>query len=440
MRFKPWEYQQYAIDKILNNKKCGLFLDMGLGKTAITLTAIKELKIKTLVIAPLRVAQNTWDQEAQKWDHLKNMKISKILGTPKQRLKAISEDADVYIINREQILWLVMHHKSKWPYRMVVIDELSSFKNAKSLRFRALKKVLKYIDRVVGLTGTPAPNGLIDLWPQIYLLDGGERLETCITRYRDRYFYPGQTNGHVVYSWTLKPGAEKSIYNKINDICVSMKAEDHIKMPERIDNYVKVSMNKSEYALYQKLEQDEILTFEGGDVDALNAAVLTGKLLQMANGCVYDENKNVRHIHDRKLDALEDLIESANGKPVLVYYGFQHDRDRIMARFECRELKTPSDMTDWNNRDIEMGLAHPASCGHGLNLQDGGCTIIWYCLPWSLELYQQANARLYRQGQKETVVINHIVTTGTVDELVVKALSKKDICQRALINAVRARL
>jgi SNF2 family DNA or RNA helicase len=444
MKYNSHSYQDFAAQQIISKPACALFLDLGMGKTVITLSAINELLSevkKVLVIAPLRVAEDTWSKECEKWDHLKHMQVAKVLGPEKIRLAALKTKADIHIINRENVAWLVDLYGSKWPFTMVVIDELSSFKSAKSLRFKALRKARPLIKRIVGLTGTPAPNGLLDLWPQMYLLDRGECLGKTLGGYRERYFTPDQRNREVIYSWKPKPNAEAAIYKQISGICVSMKAQDYLKMPERIDNYVRVEMAPKEKALYQQLSRDMLLPFADGDIDAANAAVLTNKLLQMANGAVYDENGSVRQIHRRKLDALEDLWESANGKPILIFYAFKHDRDRINELFKnARDLKTSQDITDWNDGGIDVALAHPASAGHGLNLQAGGHIIIWYGIPWSLELYQQANGRLHRQGQNETVIVHHIVTAGTVDEDVIKALGRKDTEQTALLRAVRARL
>jgi len=444
MKYVPHEYQKYAEQFIIEHPACGLLLDMGLGKTVIALTAVDELLFdyfevsKVLVIAPLRVAQDTWSKECEKWEHLKGLKISKVLGAEKERRLALARKADIYIINRENVEWLVKN--SKWDFDMVVIDELSSFKSQSAKRFKALRKIRPHIKRVVGLTGTPAPNSLIDLWPQINLLDRGERLGRFIGNYRREYFEPDKRNQQVIFSYKPKPHAEESIYKKISDICVSMKACDYLKMPERIDNRIEVFMSDQETELYRKLEREMLLPFEEGDVDAINAAALSNKLLQMANGAVYDENKAIRVIHDRKLDALEDQIEASNGKPVLIFYEYIHDRDRVAERFKVIELKTSEDISKWNRGEIEIAIAHPASVGHGLNLQAGGSTIIWFGLTWSLELYQQANARLWRQGQKNTVVIHHIIAKGTIDEQVMLALERKQTGQMALIDAVRARI
>lgn len=444
MRYVPHDYQKYATERITKDAICGLFLEPGLGKTVITLSAIDELMYdyfkvaKVLVIAPLRVAQNTWSKECEKWEHLKLLSISKILGPEKERISALNKKASVYIINRENVEWLTKNCKCKFD--MVVVDELSSFKSSKSKRFKALRKVRPMVKRMIGLTGTPAPNGLMDLWAQINLLDMGERLGRFISHYRTTYFEPDKRNQQIIFSYKPKQGAEEQIYEKISDICVSMKACDYLEMPKRIDNKIEVTLDETEAVLYKKLEKEMLLPFEDGDIDAVNAAVLRNKLLQLANGAVYDENSAVKVIHSKKLDALEDLIESANGKPVLVFYAYQHDKDRIKEKFEAVDINTPEDMTKWNEGKITIALAHPASVGHGLNLQFGGSTVIWFGLTWSLELYQQANARLWRQGQKETVVIHHIIAKGTIDEQVVSALQTKDKGQEMLLEAVKARI
>lgn len=445
VNYKPHGYQAFSTEFILEHKSAGLFLECGLGKSVITLTAIVELMYnmfdvsKVLVIAPLRVADTTWQDEIEKWEHLKCLKISKVLGSKKNRIMALYKKADVYTINRENVPWLVDFYKNDWPFDMVVIDELSSFKSPSAKRFKALKKVRHKIKRIIGLTGTPAPNGLLDIWSQIHLLDGGQRLGRTFTGYRNRYFHPQKyINGGIPADYAVNEGGEEKIYTKISDICISMKALDYLKMPECILNKVEVELSEKEMKLYRKLERDLLLPFEDSDVDAANAAVLANKLLQMANGAVYDEFNDVKYIHDRKLDALEDLIESANGKPVLVYYAFKHDRDRIKARFDSGEINTSEDITKWNEGKTQIALCHPASAGHGLNLQYGGSTIIWFGLTWSLELYQQVNARLWRQGQNHTVVIHHIITKDTIDERVMRALQDKDTSQTALIDAVKA--
>lgn len=450
MQFKPWNYQQYSINHIIDHKASGLFLDMGMGKTVSTLTAIDNLIFlgevnKVLVIAPLRVAEDTWSTEVDKWDHLKHIKISKILGTKKQREEALNKDADIYVTNRENVDWLVNECFDSWIWDMVVIDELSSFKSSKAIRFRALKKVRPYFKRIVGLTGTPAPNSLIDLWPQIYLLDGGQRLGKTITGFKDRYFNPGRRNGYVVYNWDLKEGAEGAIQNKISDICISMKADDYLDLPERIDNKVEISLSKKSMGIYKKLEKDLIIELDEEDITAANAAVLTNKLLQMANGAIYSESKEVVNIHDEKLEKLEEIIDTSNGKSVLVFYNFKHDYNRISEMLTKKKIKhqtlnTSEDIKNWNDGKIQVALLHPASAGHGLNLQYGGNIIVWFGLTWSLELYQQANARLHRQGQTETVVIHHLVAKGTIDEDVMNALTNKEINQDMLLEAVKARL
>ena len=445
--YHPHEYQIYCTEFILDNSSAGLFLDMGLGKSVITLTAIEDLLhdwfvvSKVLVIAPLRVADTTWLDEVLKWEHLRGLRVSKVLGSKKERTMALYKKADIFTINRENVPWLVELYKNDWPFDMVVIDELSSFKSPSAKRFRALKKVRHKIKRIVGLTGTPAPNGLLDIWSQIYLLDGGERLGKTFTGYRSRYFHPQKyVNGGIPTDYILNEDAEGKIFDKISDICVSMKSLEYLEMPEIIFNKVEVDLSEKEMKLYKKLEKDLLLPLEDSDVDAANAAVLSNKLLQMAGGTVYDEYGDVCQIHDRKLDALEDLIEAANGKPVLIYYGFKHERVRIKKRFDAGDINTSDDIAKWNKGKMKIALCHPASAGHGLNLQEGGSTIIWFGLTWSLELYQQANARLWRQGQKQTVVIHHILAKDTIDSRVIMSLDNKDIGQNALIEAVKARI
>ncbi|MGU9966417.1 SNF2-related protein [Bacillus sp. N1(2025)] len=447
MKFKPHQYQEHAIKHIIDTHAAGLFLDMGMGKTVSTLTAVSDLLYdyfdvsNVLVIAPLRVAEDTWSRESEKWDHTSYLKVSKVLGPESSRIMALDMKADIYIINRENVEWLVNFYGKKWPFDMVVIDELSSFKSSKAKRFRALKKVRPFIKRIVGLTGTPAPNSLIDLWPQMYLLDQGERLGKTVTSYREKYFQPDQRNRTVIYSWKLKEGAEKAIHEKVSDICISMQARDWLQLPERIDNIVKVRMTDKVKAKYKQLEKDLLLPFLDGDVVADTAAVLSNKLLQLANGAVYDENGEIQKLHDEKLNALEDIVDAANGKPILVFYSYKHDLERIQQKFKkAKTLDSSKEIADWNNGKIEMLLAHPASTGHGLNLQDGGHVIVWFGMTWSLELYQQANARLDRQGQKHSVIVNHLVTEGTVDEDVMRALEGKAVGQNALMEAVKARL
>lgn len=447
MKYDPHVYQDFATQKIIDNPYAGLFLDMGLGKTVSTLTALEQLKYdyfsigKVLVIAPLRVAENVWSAEIEKWDHLRHLTISKVLGTQAERLVALSAPADIHIINRDNVVWLVQRLGRRWDFDMVVIDELSSFKNGDSKRFRALRKVRPLIKRMVGLTGTPAPNGLIDLWAQIYLLDLGERLGKTLTGYRDRFFLPGARSGHQVYEWKLKKETEQRIYERLSDICISMEAKDWLKLPERVDRVVEVKLSDSAMKLYKQMERELLLPYMDGDIVANTAAVLANKLVQMANGAVYDENAGIREIHEAKLDALEDIVEAANGKPILVFYAYKHDLARIQKRFsDARKLETSKDMVDWNAGKVSMMVAHPASAGHGLNLQAGGNQIVWFGLTWSLELYQQANARLHRQGQLERVIVHHLVALGTMDAAVMKRLAGKAAEQYALINAVKARI
>jgi len=449
------KYQKVCVEHIISHPFCGVFLDMGLGKTISTLTAIEELKYDyceidtVLVIAPKRVAETVWEEEAKKWDHTKHLTFSKIIGTERQRLAALKVKADVHIISRDNIAWLCSLYAAKLPYDMLVIDELSSFKAHQTQRFKSLRLARPWFKRVVGLTGTPAPNGLINLWSQMYLIDRGERLEKTITAYRSRYFRPGASNGYVVYSYNLLSDSERLIQERIKDICISMRAEDYLEMPERIDNFVRVTMPDKLMDAYKKFEQENVITLaneieEGTTtVNAVNAAALSNKLLQFANGAMYDENKNVVPIHDLKLEALKEIIEAADGKPVLVAWTYQFDRDRIKNYFRSmapRELKTAEDINDWNAGKVRLMLAHPASAGHGINLQAGGNIIVWYGLTWSLELYQQFNARLYRQGQKQRTIIHHIVNTGTHDEDVVRALKSKDKTQNNLMNSIKAKL
>ena len=445
MKFIPHDYQQYAIDFIKNNEVAAILLDMGLGKTSITLTAVNDLIFdsfevsKVLVIAPLRVARDTWPAEIKKWDHLKHLRYSVAVGSESERLAALRKEADIYIINRENVDWLVNKSKVPFNFDMVVIDELSSFKSHQSKRFKSLLKVRPFIKRIVGLTGTPSSNGLMDLWAQFRILDMGKRLGRYITHYRSAYFLPDKRSADRIFTYKPADGAEQMIYDRISDITISMKSADYLKLPECIINEVPVFMDTKEKAIYETFKEDMVAKIKDEEIDA-NAAVLSGKLLQMANGCIYDEDKKALKIHDRKLDALEDLIESANGKPLLVAYWFQHDLARIKERFPVREIKTSKDIEDWNQGKISLAVIHPASAGHGLNLQSGGSTLVWFGLTWSLELYQQCNARLHRQGQTDTVVIHHIIAKGTIDEDVMAALQRKEKIQNALINAVKAKL
>ncbi len=414
------------------------------GKTVITLTAIKELMYErfevrnVLVIAPLRVGRDTWPAEIAKWDHLKGLTYSVAIGTREERMAALRTKADIYIINRENVPWLVEKSGMTFDFDMIVVDELSSFKNYQAKRFRSLMAVRNRVKRIVGLTGTPSSNGLMDLFAEFKVLDYGKRLGWYISRYRDKYFLPDKRNAQVVFTYKLKPGAEEQIYNAISDITISMKTEDYLDLPPCIHNVVKVALSEREREVYERFRKEMVISLGGEEIDAMNAAALSNKLLQMANGAVYDTDHGSHHIHDRKLDALEDLIEAANGRPVMVCYWFRHDLERIRGRFDARELKTAKDIEEWNAGKIPVALVHPASAGHGLNLQYGGCTLIWFGLTWSLELYQQTNKRLHRQGQKDTVVINHILVDDTIDELVLAALHRKDKTQTALIDAVKA--
>ena len=452
MKFVPHEYQTYATEFILMHPVAAVLLEMGLGKSVITLTAIHELCLdrfeigRVLVIAPLRVARNTWPDEIQKWDHLTGLTYSVAIGTAAERRMALRRPAAVHIINRENVQWLIEESGLPFNYDMVVIDELSSFKSYQAKRFRSLMKVRPLVKRIVGLTGTPTSNGLIDLWAEFRLLDLGKRLGRFITHYRDEFFLADKRNAQQIFSYKPKLGAEQEIYRRIGDISISMKSADYLKMPECIMNEVYVSMSDSEAGLYKTMKDDLVVTLKGEEIDAVSAAALSGKLCQMANGALYGEDRHTLLIHDRKLDVLEDLIEAANGKPVLVAYWFKHDLARIEERLHKRNvpfcrLDTQASITQWNRGELPVALIHPASAGHGLNLQAGGSTLIWFGLTWSLELYQQTNARLWRQGQQaETVVIHHIITKGTIDEQIMTALRHKEKTQAALIDAVKAQL
>lgn len=446
MQYNPHEYQTYATNFILEHPVAAVLLEMGLGKSVITLTAIYELMLnrfeveKVLVIAPLRVARDTWPAEIEKWEHLKGLTYSVAIGTEAERIAALKRPAHLYLINRENVDWLITKSHLPFDYDMVVIDELSSFKSYAAKRFKSLLKVRPRVKRMVGLTGTPSGNGLMDLWAEFRVLDMGQRLGRYITHYRNNFFVPDKRNQQMIFSYKPKPGAEDAIYKLISDITISMKSADFLKMPECIINEVPVALSEKEWSVYQALKEDMVVDLKTEEIDAVNAAALSGKLLQMANGAVYNEEKEVIRIHDRKLDALEDLIEGANGKPVLVAYWYNHDLQRIKQRFSVREIKTSQDIKDWNNGEIPVAVIHPASAGHGLNIQFGGSTIIWFGLTWSLELYQQTNARLWRQGQNDTVVIHHIIAKDTIDEDVMVALRKKEKIQSALIDSVKARI
>ena len=450
MRYKPHDYQKYAINFIKEHPIAAILLDMGMGKTSIVLAALNDLIFdsfevsKVLIIAPLRVAKHTWPTEIQKWDQLKGLRYSIVVGTAAERRRALMVDADIYIINRENIPWLIEKSGQPFDYDMVVIDELSSFKNWQAKRFRALMKVRPMVKRIVGLTGKPSSNGLMDLFAEYKILDMGERLGRFISQYRLDYFVPDQMNGPVVYSYRLRPGADRRIYNRISDITISMKGTDHLKMPELVNSEYLVYMDEDERGKYEQMKKDLVLSLPDGEVTAANAASLSGKLTQMANGAVYSDAGGAENIHDRKLDALEDMIEAANGKSLLVAYWYKHDLSRITKRLDelgvhYGKLDTDESIYNWNAGRLEVGLIHPASAGHGLNLQSGGSTLIWFGMIWSLELYQQTVARLWRQGQESgTVVVQHILTAGTVDERIMKALSAKDAAQMKLIDAVKA--
>lgn len=452
MQYEPHEYQSFATNYIEHHPISALLIDMGLGKTVITLTALFDLLFdsfeihKVLVVAPLRVGLISWPDELKKWEHLHFLKSSIVIGTEMERLRALKAKADIYIINRENLEWLVTKSGYKFDFDTVVIDELSSFKNGRSKRHKALMTVRPYVKRIIGLTGTPAGNGLMDLWAEFKCLDYGSRLGRFITRYREEYFLPDKRNGMVVFSYKPQAGAEARIYSKISDITISMKAIDHLKMPDLIEVERAVELDEHEISLYKELVEEMVLELKDKEITSANAAVLTGKLLQIANGAIYSDSGEIVEIHDRKLDELEDIIEAANGKPLLVAYWFKHDLDRIKKRLDklgviYKTLDKPENIRQWNDKELQVGLIHPASAGHGLNLQSGGNTLVWFGLTWSLELYQQTVARLYRQGQKSgSVVVMHIIAKGTMDELVLRALKDKDMTQTRLIDAVKAKI
>lgn len=447
MHYQPHNYQRQATQFIIDHDEAAIFLGMGLGKSVITLTAIWQLMLdyftihRVLVIAPLRVARDTWPAEIAKWDHLRGLTVAVAVGTKQDRLDALAQSAMVTIINRENIPWLVNQMGGSWPFDMVIIDELSSFKNHRAKRFTALVKMRPHVKRWVGLTGTPAANGLMDVWAQFRLLDGGERLGRFITRYRERWFVPDKRNGMQVFTYKPRVGAEDEIYGAISDMTLSMRTTDHLQLPKLTVTTMPVTLEPKERKVYDQLKADLVLDLDGATVDAANAAALSGKLLQLASGAIYTDDGDWASVHERKLDVLEDLVEAANGNPLLVAYWFTHDRERITACFpQARELKTSADIEAWNRGEITLGLIHPASAGHGLNLQSGGHLLVWFSLTWSLELYQQTNARLYRQGQSEPVTITHLVAEGTLDETVLKALDAKDATQAALIDAVTAEI
>ena len=453
MEFIPHEYQSYCFNRIIDTKKVGLYIDMGLGKTVTTLSAVKDLKYnrllvrKILVIAPKKVAESTWSKEKDKWDHTKMLRVSKVLGSTAKRIQALNTPADLYIINRENVVWLVDYYRNAWPFDMVVIDESSSFKNHKSTRFKALASISGKIDRLVELTGTPSPNGLEDLWAQVYLLDGGERLEKRYSQFRERYFNPGDRGQNIIYNYKPKLGSEQAILDKISDICITMKSEDYLQLPDLIEDVIHVELDQKARKAYDELERQMVLALpeEEDEISVTSAAALSNKLLQLANGAVYDENHTVHSVHDCKIEAFMELVESLNGKPALVFYNFQHDKDRIKAALEktslrVRELKTPQDENDWNTGQIDILLAHPASCAYGLNLQQGGNHVIWFGLTWNYELYSQANKRLHRQGQTEKVIVHHLVCNETRDEDVMEAISRKDDVQNWVMESLKARI
>ncbi|MDR9857791.1 DEAD/DEAH box helicase [Paenibacillus sp. VCA1] len=446
-RFVPHDYQRYCINRLLADEALGLFLDMGLGKTVITLTAINDLKYnrfairRALVIAPKKVAEATWSNEASKWQHLQHLRIVPVLGNQQKRIRALNTPGDVWVINRDNVAWLVEYYRNAWPFDMVVIDELSSFKNHQAKRFKVLTWIRPHIKRIIGLTGTPAPNGLLDLWAQVHLLDQGQRLEKNITGYRTKYFEKNY-NG---FGYTAKPGADEVIQRKIADLCISMKAEDYLELPDAITNIIPVVLDDKALKQYKQMEKELLLELDDDtEITATSAAVLTGKLLQLCNGALYDEERNVHEIHDCKIEAFMELIEQLNGKPALVFYSYQHDLVRIQKALEksglrVRELKTPQDQLDWNAGKIDILLAHPASAAYGLNLQDGGNHVVWFGLNWSLELYEQANGRLHRQGQKQKVILHHLVVQGGADEDVMAALESKATTQNKLLEALKVR-
>ena len=451
MIFKPHAYQSYCIQRMIQEPYLGAFLDMGLGKTAITLTAVNDLKYnrfeitKVLVIAPKKVAEGTWSREAAKWDHLKHLRISLALGSEKQRVRALNTPADLYVINRENVVWLVEYYRNAWPFDMVVIDESSSFKSHQAKRFKALTWVRPHIKRLVELTGTPAPNGLTDLWAQLFLLDQGQRLGKHIGHFRERYFIPDKRNAQQVFTYAPKPGAEEVIQQLIGDICISMKAEDYLQLPDITVNNIPVILDPAVQRKYDQLEREMLLQVDETVIDVGTAVALSNKLLQLCNGAVYDDTGAVIEIHRCKIEAFLELIEQLNGQPALVFYNFRHDLTRLekaleKSKMRVRQLNGPQDETDWNDRKIDILLAHPASCAYGLNLQDGGNHVIWFGLNWSLELYQQANKRLHRQGQTQKVIVHHLVVEGGRDEDVVAALEDKSATQDALLESLKARI
>lgn len=451
MKFVPHPYQEFCVQAILDKPAVGLFLDMGLGKTAITLTAINELRYgrfaicKCLVIAPKKVAEATWQREAAKWDNLRHLRFATVLGSTRKRIQALLSPADIWIINRENVTWLVDYYLNDWPFDMVVIDESSSFKSHSAKRFKSLASIRSHIQRIVELTGTPSPNGLMDLWSQIYLLDRGERLGKFYTHFRDRYFDPGRRGRDVIYQYDPKDGAADVVLSKISDICISMKASDYLQLPDCIVHDIPVELDAKAKKAYNELEKKMVLSLPDGDIDVASAAALSNKLQQLANGALYDDDHQVHLVHDCKIEAFMELIEQLHGQHALVFYNFKHDKDRLMAalaksKLRVREFTGATEEIDWNAGKIDVLLAHPASTAYGLNLQDGGHHIIWFGLNWSLELYQQANKRLHRQGQKEPVIIHQLICTGTRDEDLVEALGDKDASQEKVLDSLKARI
>ena len=453
MIFRPHAYQQHCIEQIIKIPKLGLFLDMGLGKTVTTLTAVHELKYnrfavgKVLVVAPKKVAEGTWTKEKDKWDHTRCLRVSQVLGSQARRIRALNTPADIYITNRENVVWLVDHYRNSWPFDMVVVDESSSFKSHTAKRFKALASVSGRIQRMVELTGTPSPNGLEDLWAQVYLLDGGERLGKRYGQFRERYFDPGKRGNGVIYSWDPKTGSEQGILDRISDICISMKAEDYLQLPDITYSQVPVVLDTKAERAYQELEREMVLALpeEDGDISVTSAAALSNKLLQLANGALYDDSHIPHEVHGCKIEAFMELVESLQGKSALVFYNFQHDKERIKKALgktglHVRELKGPQDEDDWNARKVDILLAHPASAAYGLNLQQGGNHVIWFGLNWNYELYSQANKRLHRQGQEEKVIVHHLVCQGTRDEDVMAALERKEGAQEWVMQSLKARI
>lgn len=453
MKFRPHAYQAHCIQKIIEIRKLGLFLDMGLGKTVTTLTAVKELKYnrfevrKVLVIAPKKVAEGTWTKEKDKWDHTRMLRVSQVLGSQAKRIRALNTPADIYITNRENVAWLVDYYRNAWPFDMVVVDESSSFKSHKSKRFKALASMGGHIGRMVELTGTPSPNGLNDLWSQVFLLDGGERLGKRYTQFRERYFDPGDRGNNAIYNYRAKPGSEESILEKISDICISMKAEDYLQLPDVTYHQVPVTLDARAEKAYREMERKMVLDLPEDEeqISVASAAALSNKLLQLANGALYDDGHGVHEVHGCKIEAFLELIESLQGKPALVFYNFQHDRERILGALgksglRIRELKTTEDEDAWNRREVDVLLTHPASSAYGLNLQQGGNHVVWFGLTWNYELYTQANKRLHRQGQQEKVIIHHLVCAGTRDEDVMQALERKEDVQEWVMQSLKARI